>query len=286
MTVQSLSIAVPLRGCVNDCPFCVSKMHGHDYPDYITKGGTGAVLDYVDRLLYARQAGCRSLILTGTGEPLQNTAFLSRFGEWNFGLGNDRFVDIALQSTGVLLDNGAYRLLRNTGVKTIALSVCDPWSSENNARLTGMRPKTVVDVEATCQQIVENGFLLRLCLNLTDVFDDRTPVDVFARAKALGASHVTLRWLYESGEDRAVDAWTRSNRCSEEAYSALVEYVGNGRPLERFPTGEIRYSVGGLSTIADADCMARGLTDAIRYLILRPDCRLYTRWDEPGSVLF
>jgi len=28
------------------------------------------------------------------------------------------------------------------------------------------------------------------------------------------------------------------------------------------------------------------LAPKLRYLILRPDCRLYTKWDDKGSLLF
>lgn len=31
MEIQSLSVVTPTHTCVNNCPFCVSKMHSSDY---------------------------------------------------------------------------------------------------------------------------------------------------------------------------------------------------------------------------------------------------------------
>lgn len=31
MNIQTISIVVPTKGCVNQCPFCVSRMHENNY---------------------------------------------------------------------------------------------------------------------------------------------------------------------------------------------------------------------------------------------------------------
>ena len=30
MKIQTLSVVVPTKKCVNNCPFCVSKLHSHN----------------------------------------------------------------------------------------------------------------------------------------------------------------------------------------------------------------------------------------------------------------
>jgi len=35
MKIQSLSIVVPNKKCINDCKFCVSKMHNEEYPNML-----------------------------------------------------------------------------------------------------------------------------------------------------------------------------------------------------------------------------------------------------------
>ena len=42
-----------------------------------------------------------------------------------------------------------------------------------------------------------------------------------------------------------------------------------------------------MSTVVDEDCMAKSEEKkALKYLILRPNCKLYTQWDDKGSLLF
>ena len=36
MNIQSLSIVVPTHGCMNQCKFCVSRMHKEEYEDLIS----------------------------------------------------------------------------------------------------------------------------------------------------------------------------------------------------------------------------------------------------------
>ncbi len=33
-------------------------------------------------------------------------------------------------------------------------------------------------------------------------------------------------------------------------------------------------------------CVSKKVDGTIRYLILREDCKLYTKWDDKGSILF
>lgn len=52
-------------------------------------------------------------------------------------------------------------------------------------------------------------------------------------------------------------------------------------------------SLHGLSVVLDDDCMGKrdctadGNTEEnYKYLILRPDCKLYSAWDDPASLIF
>lgn len=47
----------------------------------------------------------------------------------------------------------------------------------------------------------------------------------------------------------------------------------------------------GMAVVVDDDCMAKGKLpdaekDAYKYLILQPDCKLYSQWDDPASLIF
>ena len=76
MKIQSLSIVVPSNGCINKCPFCVSRMVGSNgyenlmdinHPHYDIN-----VREYLKRMRFVADNGCQTLMLTGTAEPQQN----------------------------------------------------------------------------------------------------------------------------------------------------------------------------------------------------------------------
>ena len=48
MNIQSISVCVPAKRCINDCKFCCSKMHAADYEDRFTKLNTYD--DYIKKL--------------------------------------------------------------------------------------------------------------------------------------------------------------------------------------------------------------------------------------------
>jgi len=105
MNIQSLSICVPAKHCINDCEFCCSKMHGGDYEDRFTPLAT--TMSYIEdmrkRLQYARDNGCNTLMLTGNNEPQQNKAFLRILGLVNKSLPNP-FLNIEMQTSGAFID--------------------------------------------------------------------------------------------------------------------------------------------------------------------------------------
>jgi len=123
---------------------------------------------------------------------------------------------------------------------------------------------------------------------MTYLYDAKSTDGVFNRAQGLGADQLTFRKLYMSGKETPQDTWIREHSVRESFWSGLSAWVQtNGRRLERLPYGALRYSVSGISTVIDDDCMstAEG-KEEIKYLILRQNCRLYTRWDDKGSLLF
>ena len=125
MNIQSLSVCVPAKKCINDCVFCCSKMHTADYEDCFTdilryESYSG---DLRKRLEYARENGCNTCMLTGSNEPQQNREFLRVFSEINRTL-RQPFLNIEMQTTGAFIDEEFLDFFRRAvGVTTIAVSV-------------------------------------------------------------------------------------------------------------------------------------------------------------------
>lgn len=290
MKIQSLSVVVPNQKCVNNCAFCVSKMHTEDYTNQ--KEGNDRFYDlyerdYVKRLEFARDNGCNTVVLTGNSEPQQNRGFLKIFGTLNNHLSKP-FRKIDLQTTGVLLDDEYLRFLRNhVGVNTIALSMSDMFSDGNNAKINGTPEHLAVDIEHLCCEIKRYDFNLRLSLNLTDVYNNKRAEEIFRRAKELKADQLTFRELYSSGLGTPQDEWIEQHAVSSHVLEEIKQFIRqNGRPLRIMEYGQTLYSVREMSVIVDDDCMSTALKEDIKYLILRPDCKLYSNWDDKGSLVF
>jgi sulfatase maturation enzyme AslB (radical SAM superfamily) len=291
MKIQSLSVCVP-ASCLNKCKFCVAHMHKDEYTNQIEGNRRFYDLyrnDYLKRMQFARDNGCNTVILTGDGEPLLNRNFLKDFGLMNKEL-DSPFRWIELQTSGTLLDDEYLRFLRNhVGVNTISLSLSSIFDSKKNAEYNGTKEGYEVDIDHLCSEIKRYDFNLRLSLNLTDVYDgDFDSISrIFARAKDLGADQITFRVLYMSDHKTEENDWIAKHSASPQFVANVREYIIKfGRPLEILPFGARRYSVHGISTVLDDDCMSQEVKDAVKYLVLRPNAKLYSRWEDRGSLIF
>ena len=288
MKIQSLSIVVPTNGCVNDCPFCVSKMHAH-----INNDNSNITDESITkRLKYAQLNGITTCIITGTGEPLQNRDYLLKIARI-FSNMDHPFPNVELQTTGVLLNkmvNMEYiniKLLNLLGVNTISLSV----SSFNNISNNGIikiPDKEKFILKDRIQWLKSKGFNIRLSLNLSNAFDKLTPLQMFNYAKALGADQITFRELwYDDLNPTDASKWVIENALNESKVDDIKKFIiDNGNFLYKLPYGLKVYSVDGISTVIDEDCMSKENTQDLKYIILQSDGRLYSRWDDEGSLIF
>lgn len=288
MNIQSLSVVVPNQHCINTCAFCVSRMNNDIYPNLMDIDNPLYDLhlkDYMKRLAFARDNGCNTVMLTGTSEPQQNKNFLTMFGLLMQMLDNP-FKIIEMQTTGVLLDKNYLRFLRHhVGVNTISLSLSS-LDTFQNAEYNGTPKGIYIVISQICRYIKEMGFTLRLSLNLTDFYNGLEPAAIFKECRKLFADQVTFRVLYAK-DDTSEGAWIEKHGANKETINAINEFIlNNGRLLEKLEFGASRYSINGISTVIDGDCMNTEAKQALKYLILRPDCRLYSKWDDKGSLIF
>lgn len=293
MKIQSLSVVVPNKSCVNNCAFCVSKMHCDAYKNQMDDNLPFFDLylkDYLKRLEFARDNGCNTIMLTGNSEPQQNRKFLTYFGMM-MQLMEHPFRWIEMQTTGVMLDQNYLRFLRNhVGVNLISLSVSS-LNDQMNRAIIGAKQDLMPRLDWLCSEIKRYDFGLRLSLNLTSEFRqyDILPQNLFEKCKALGADQVTLRVLYSSGNGTPQDDWIAQNAMPQRSVNMLLNYVReNGVILGVLPHGAVKYSLNGLCVVIDADCMdkAEKTGEDYKYLILQPDCKLYSQWDDPASLVF
>lgn len=285
MKIQSLSVVVPGKGCINDCQCCVSKMNADDksYKNQLEENLAFYDLylnDYIKRLEFCRDNGCNTLMLTGNTEPQQNRRFLVDFGIM-MRLMERPFRNIEIQTTGVLIDNPMLRFLRNhVGVNTIALSLFS-FDNEENQECRGSALK--LDITEFCKQVKLYDFNLRLCINMTKYFQG---IEVFEVAKEFGADQVTLRKLYDAGDGSPQSKWVKENRLGQSDYTQMAYWLTGMPILRKLEYGQAAQSVMGMSVVLDNDCMAKDNSDDFKYLIIRPNGKLYSSWDDPASLIF
>lgn len=290
MEIQSLSIDVP-AGCLNNCKFCVSKVHPQGYENLIDQGketDNFYIEEYIKRLNFARDNNCSIAMLTGTGEPLSNQKFLLQFAEWNKRL-KSPFKWIELQTSGLFLtENYLKTLSYNVGVNTISLSLSDMFDSDRNAEYNGTPIGYQVYIKFLCNLILSHDFNLRLSLNMTDAYNNKSVDEIFDKAKSLGANQITFRKLYTTKDLKLEqNQWINKHSCKVEKLYEIESYIKDfGNPLEILPFGARKYSVQEMSVVLDDDCMSKNADRVLKYLILRPNCKLYSRWDDKGSLYF
>lgn len=295
MKIQSLSIVVPTNKCINNCKFCCAHMEKENYKNQMDENLPFYDLyqeDYLNRLEFARDNGCNTVILTGNGEPQQNRSFLQKFGTLNKML-EKPFRNIEMQTTGVLLDENYLRFLRNhVKVSTISLSISS-LNNEKNAEYNGTNKNLIVDIEKLCRLIKKYDFNLRVSINLTDEFNYF--LNNYSKIGGLfdilyinlGADQVTFRKLYVSNNKTIQDKWIEEHKLNYEAYEHLQFYLkNNGKKIGTLETGTIKYQIGEMSVVLDEDCMSQSLKDTYKYLILRPNCKLYSLWNTKASLIF
>jgi len=316
MSIQSISVVIPTKGCVNKCEFCVSRMHDNPYENKFDQ------IQYRKRIKRAVIERVPNLILTGTGEALQNKWFLKQLLEV-LAKENHPFPNVELQTTGVMLadyksrhvgepfnydvlDYENIELLEKLGVNTISLSVSDIFDSNNNWDIIGAPPKLRIDLDDLCKFIKQQGFNLRLSLNMTNAYERIDPFHLYQRCHELGADQITLRKLYYPDEDPGMESsqtkWVKKNTLQPREFKKFEEYITGtpwktvagdsgfdhqkGKPLYRLPFGAMVYSYEGMSIAIDDNCMSKNNTDDLKYVILRENGKLYCQWDDEGSLLF
>ncbi|GHU95394.1 hypothetical protein FACS1894208_08130 [Clostridia bacterium] len=295
MKIQSVSVVVPgnngSSACINDCGPCVSRMHcerdSSYYPDRLSlypEIYDRTIKDYVRRLDFCRDNGANSLMITGQVEPQQNMSFLK---DLSFILQRVQtpFRNVEMQTTGVGLDVEKLRFLRDAvGVNTLAVSLFSLDDEEDRWARRG----AVRNIAKLCKMAVGEDFNLRLCMNMTkELTQTYTPEALFAACAELGANQVTLRKLWSADDDSPQTHWVKEFGATDADMLPHVTYLRDCAVLRTLEYGWTVRRVGAMSVVYDSDSMAKdGAKDDFKYLVVRPNGKLYSSWDDPASLIF
>ena len=294
MNIQSLSVCVPAKRCINDCKFCCSKMHTADYDDLFTdiNGFANYADDMRKRLAYARENGCNTCMLTGNNEPQQNKEYLRVFSEVNRSLPQP-FLNIEMQTSGAFIDADFLSFFKNAvGVTTVAISVACLDDDAENRDMIQTKDDTLC-LAALCSEIKKRNMNLRICLNMNDgilAHHAYTPESVISLCGALQADQITFRALWSPDDATAQGKWI-AGHVTEKTFDFIAalkkDIKAKGKYLDTLEYGADRYDYHGFSVVVDEDSMSQEeKKSAVKYLILRPNGHLYSKWDTKASLIF
>jgi hypothetical protein len=257
------------------------------------------IREAVERLDFVRDCGCQDVIFTGEGEPTENMAYILWICNINRNhLRSHPFRKLELQTNGTNLTPDNLAQLQTYGIKTISLSLSS-FNDEENAEINQTAHGSEIKIKAVCAQIVAAGFNLRISLNMNS-YGEYSPFkygfdSLIEMAGVLGAAELTLRKLYESGDaaGERQNAWVKvfgspgpGSWAAQENWAELYTqaYAEKGKAVRLLPFGAILYNVNGVNVVVDGDCMAQEAKQELKYAVLRPNLRLYARWDVPSLI--
>lgn len=300
MKIQSVLIDVP-GSCPNNCKFCVSELTKEQATGMLENivkeiEDPWVNIQYAERLEFLRDLGATTAVLTGTAsEPIANIDFIEWFHQVNQSIMSP-FKHIEIQTSGVMIDSKTLDRLDSCGVKTVSLSLASLDSNLNN-EISGIPERLQYDITDLCHRIKASGFNLRLSLNVNykgfpfagQIASGNTNYIklLFDEVKRNKADQVTFRRLYSDGSNTPQAKWIVENDVPESVWSVLKNYIrANGKPLQKLPFGAIKYSVHHISTVVDADSIVENSLEVLKYAILRRNCKIYSDWEDPASLIF
>lgn len=284
--IKSLSISVPAAGCVNDCKFCVSKMKD----DWKCFGTTDEYLteEAIRNAINAGiKAGIKSVIITGTVEPLQNMKIVQRICKV-FREIDPADVSLEIQTS---LCYGAMttpyiKKLNDWGVDVVAVSIAS-FNDETNYKIMGIPVSRWHSIYDAFDYINCTDMTLRVCINVSDMtfskrmfyFGDTLEEQILEEIQSLGANQITIRRLYNDGSDTPQAKWIKEHELSEDFWSGFKNTLSE----ICVPVNSIDWLLDGYKHIRiDEDCM--GKQDESRYWVLRPDGKIYLGWDATEPI--
>lgn len=282
MKANNLTICVPSakglpQECNKNCPYCISRITWTPKPNPLLIWRN---LQKVKKLMDIN--GIHDVLITGKGEPLMNPKFLSKI------MYNLREYKLEIQTNGILLtevpSHTRYKsswqnFFVERGLNVLAVSVDN---------ITQIRRG-----EALFKIFYDAGIIIRICVNITNIFKGFGFQDIMEASKESHASQVLFRNItYPSTALASTNEvkWIKKN-----VNPILYKDILNKMKALRLPP--IRYVDGVGSTVFDYKGTSVMFSDycieetssetrGARSLIFHQDGHVYTSWNTPASILF
>ena len=122
------------------------------------------------------------------------------------------------------------------------------------------------------------------------VHHNKTPESIIDLCTELGADQITFRALWSPDTNSEQGKWIKENVTNitmDFINDLKADIAQKGKYLDTLEYGSDRYDYYGFSVILDEDSMSQSENkSAVKYLILRPNGHLYSKWDSKASLIF
>lgn len=283
MKANNLTICVPsskglLRECNKNCPYCISRI---TWTPEVNESLMWQNLQTVKKILELR--GIHDILITGKGEPLMNPEFLTKL------MYNLRDYKLEIQTNGILLSESPF-----LGY--------DSYQNWKEFFVAGRLNVLAVSVDNVTQirrskdlwkSFHDAGIIVRVCVNITNIFQGFGFKDIVEMARESYASQVLFRNItYPSTAptDSNEVQWINKN-------VNLILYKDFLNQMKALRLPSVRYIDGVGCTVFDYKGTAVMFSDycleesssevnGARSLIFHQDGHVYTSWNTPASILF
>jgi len=257
--------------CKNSCPICISKMHK---PFPFNEASKHVWLNGLKR---GREL-CDTATISGRGEPLLFTENTQTGRLWalfkSFQQVDNIFKQVDVQTSGTEFSANSLNMMSDCNVSTVAISVANMFSSEQDLAFKGRRHLDY-RISTLCDRVKSWRFTLRLTVLLNTMHSVPYPEELIDYAGLLGADQLTFKELKipENSQALLKSSWIKRNKMKPYLVNELRAYIEKeGVPIPN--TNPSLYKLFGMTVALDEDCM-----NETRYLVLRPNGKLYYSWN-------
>lgn len=247
------------------------------------------LISYKDRMEFAREQGCNTLLIRGYGEPLLNKTYLEMVTTLNKQLKNP-FINIELKTNGsnLVKENGNdFEFLNGTNIKTIVLYLtCFDDFKHYRLVTEGSSNEPTMEIKNVCEQIKNHNYNLRLQVFLTRWLEYLTLEDLMKSCKELCADQFTLCEMPEIDGKDDVNKWIQENSCkSGPTVARIKEVIPQLTSIGTTSKGYNIYSIDNMSFVFKSeDELKKEKNNNDLYLL--PNAKLYRKPDDLGSLVF
>jgi len=291
MKIQTLNLIAGDKSCNAHCPFCISKMTGHEKS---VKKEPINIRNLRKACTLADRSGTDTVLITGKGEPTLSPNDIYNYLDFLEDHYNFSFIE--LQTNGLNLHTKTMQKHLEhwfqAGLNTISISTVHFKKEKNQKIYTGN--KEYISLPETVSMLKSIGYLVRIsCVLMRGYIDNTSLVRSFIHwCKEMGVDQVSFAPIGVSNKETSTDkeverakSWAFSHRLYDYEVEKIIQFMNTyGIPIMKLQHGATIYDLYDIS-VCMRDCLTEPRSENIRQLIFYPSGKLMYSWEYKGARL-